>query len=35
MDALRDRLNTLDIDALSPRAALDCLYELKREANRN
>ena len=33
VDALRDKLNTLDIDALSPRAALDLLYELKREAN--
>jgi DNA mismatch repair protein MutS len=35
VDALRDMLNTLDIDALSPRAALDMLYELKREANRS
>ncbi|PTR11215.1 DNA mismatch repair protein MutS [Novosphingobium sp. GV055] len=33
VDALRDKLNALDIDALSPRAALDLLYELKREAN--
>ncbi len=32
-DALREKLNALDIDALSPRAALDLLYELKREAN--
>ena len=31
-DALRYRLQTLDIDALSPRDALDLLYELKREA---
>jgi DNA mismatch repair protein MutS len=33
VDALREKLNALDIDALSPRAALDLLYELKREAN--
>jgi DNA mismatch repair protein MutS len=33
VDALREKLNGLDIDALSPRAALDLLYELKREAN--
>ena len=32
VDALRERLNGLDIDALSPRAALDLLYELKRDA---
>jgi len=31
-DALRERLETLDIDALSPREALDLLYELKRLA---
>lgn len=31
-DELRDRLDTLDIDALSPREALDLLYELKRMA---
>ena len=31
-DALRDRLNALDVDALTPREALDLLYELKREA---
>lgn len=31
-DALRDRLKALDLDALSPREALDVLYELKREA---
>ncbi|WP_338468588.1 DNA mismatch repair protein MutS [Novosphingobium sp. ZN18A2] len=32
VDALRARLEGLDIDALSPREALDLLYELKREA---
>ena len=32
-DALRERLGELDIDALSPREALDVLYELKREAS--
>lgn len=32
VDALRERLNGLDIDALSPRAALDLLYELKKDA---
>ncbi|GGC31027.1 DNA mismatch repair protein MutS [Novosphingobium marinum] len=31
-DTLSDRLRDLDIDALSPRDALDLLYELKREA---
>ena len=31
-DALRDRLRTLDADALTPREALELLYELKREA---
>ena len=31
-DMLRDRLSALDLDALSPREALDILYELKREA---
>ncbi|UVI40153.1 DNA mismatch repair protein MutS [Qipengyuania spongiae] len=31
-DVLRERLHGLDIDALSPREALDLLYELKREA---
>ncbi len=31
-DTLRDRLQSLDIDALTPREALDLLYELKREA---
>ena len=31
-DALRDRLAALDIDALSPRDALDLLYDLKRAA---
>lgn len=33
VDALRERLNSLDIDALSPREALDLLYALKQEAN--
>jgi len=31
-DGLRERLTALDIDALSPREALDLLYVLKREA---
>ena len=31
-DTLRDKLQDLDIDALSPREALDLLYDLKREA---
>ena len=31
-DALRERLQTLDIDALTPRDALDLLYDLKRDA---
>jgi len=31
-DTLRDRLKTLDLDALSPREALEVLYDLKREA---
>ena len=30
--ALREKLAALDIDALSPREALDMLYELKRES---
>ena len=34
VDALRDKLTGLDIDALSPRAALDLLYELQREAGK-
>jgi DNA mismatch repair protein MutS len=34
-DALRERLEALDIDALSPREALDLLYELKREATKS
>jgi len=34
VDHLRERLEALDIDALSPREALDLLYELKREAGR-
>ncbi|MGI8944499.1 MAG: DNA mismatch repair protein MutS [Qipengyuania sp.] len=29
-DGLRERLETLDVDALSPREALEALYELKR-----
>ena len=33
VDALREKLNTLDIDSLSPRDALDLLYDLKRAAN--
>ncbi|CAM4085749.1 DNA mismatch repair protein MutS [Novosphingobium lubricantis] len=33
VDALREKLNALDLDALSPRAALDLLYELKAQAN--
>jgi DNA mismatch repair protein MutS len=32
-DALRERLRTLDLDALSPRDALELLYELRREAS--
>src|SRR5690606_19780476 len=32
VDAVRDKLAELDIDSLSPRAALDLLYELKRIA---
>jgi DNA mismatch repair protein MutS len=35
VDAVRDRLTGLDIDALSPRAALDLLYELKIAAAKN
>lgn len=31
-DELRERLQSLDLDALSPREALDLLYELKRQA---
>jgi DNA mismatch repair protein MutS len=31
-DTLRERLRELDVDALSPRDALDLIYELKREA---
>ena len=31
-DELRERLRELDLDALSPREALDLLYELKRQA---
>jgi DNA mismatch repair protein MutS len=29
---LRERLKDVDVDALSPREALDLLYQLKREA---
>ena len=32
-DKLRERLEQLELDALSPREALDLLYELKREAS--
>ena len=32
VDALREKLGGLDIDALSPKEALDLLYDLKREA---
>ncbi|WP_439648397.1 DNA mismatch repair protein MutS [Croceibacterium aestuarii] len=32
-DELRERLQALDVDALTPREALDLLYELKREAD--
>lgn len=32
VDVLREKLNGLDIDSLSPRAALDLLYDLKRAA---
>lgn len=32
-DPLRDRLQEMDVDALSPREALDLLYELKRAAD--
>mgnify|MGYP000013444096 CR=1 FL=1 len=32
VDTLRERLKGLDVDALSPREALDLLYELKRDA---
>jgi DNA mismatch repair protein MutS len=31
-DTLRERIKDVDVDALSPREALDLLYELKREA---
>ena len=30
-DGLREKLEALDVDALSPREALDMLYALKRE----
>ena len=32
-DSLRERLQAIDIDALSPRDALEALYQLKREAS--
>ena len=32
VDRLREKLEGLDIDSLSPREALDLLYELKRDA---
>ena len=32
-DTMREKLQGLDIDALSPREALELLYELKREAS--
>jgi DNA mismatch repair protein MutS len=32
IDVLRERLTALDVDALTPREALDLLYELQREA---
>jgi len=31
VDALREKLGAIDIDSLSPRAALNLLYDLKRE----
>ena len=31
-DVLRDKLREMDVDALSPRDALEILYDLKREA---
>ena len=33
LDTLRERLQATDIDSLSPREALELLYELKREAS--
>ena len=32
VDGLRERLQALDVDALSPREALEELYRLKRDA---
>jgi len=32
VDRLREKLEGLDVDALTPRAALDLLYDLKHEA---
>ncbi|MFO1255294.1 MAG: DNA mismatch repair protein MutS [Sphingomonadaceae bacterium] len=34
VDHLRERLTALDVDALSPREALELIYELKREAGK-
>ena len=34
VDSLRARLSALELDALSPREALDLLYELQREAGK-
>ncbi len=34
-DTLRETLNALDIDSLTPRDALDLLYKLKRDASNN
>ena len=35
VDRLRERLDAVDVDALSPREALELLYELKREATKD
>ncbi len=32
VDALREKLDSVEVDALTPREALDLLYELKRLA---
>jgi len=32
VDQLRERLQALDVDALTPKQALELMYELKREA---
>ena len=34
-DELRERLRALDVDALTPKQALELLYELKRESSEN